>query len=109
MKRLIATLTIGILVLSFVASLPGALYYRHQQYWTITTARGEVVQVADAGVYRYSLRSLVTSGAPWDVVWLGLVIPALAVAQEDKIGEHDDRHRGDQTRPITGVRSTIGH
>jgi hypothetical protein len=40
MKRLVATLTIGILVLSFVASLAGALSYRHQQYRTITTARG---------------------------------------------------------------------
>ena len=80
MKRLIATLTIGILVLSFVASLAGALSYAHQQYRTITTARGEVVEVADAGVYRYSLRTLVTGGAPWDVVWLGLAIPAFAVA-----------------------------
>jgi hypothetical protein len=56
------------------------LSYRHQQYRTISTARGEVVEVADAGVYRYSLRSLVTGGAPWDVVWLGIAIPALAVA-----------------------------
>jgi hypothetical protein len=80
MKRLIATLTIGILVLSFVASLAGALSYRHQQYRTITTARGEVVEVADAGAYRYSLRSLVTGGAPWDIVWLGIAIPVLAVA-----------------------------
>lgn len=80
MKRLVAMLTVGILVLSFVASLAGALSYRHQQYRTITTARGEVVEVADAGVYRYSLRALVTGGAPWDVVWLGLAIPVLAVA-----------------------------
>ena len=80
MKRLIATLTIGILVLSFVASLAGALSYRNQQYRTITTARGEVVEVADGGVYRYSLRSLVTGGTPWDVVWLGLAIPILGVA-----------------------------
>src|SRR5262245_30732981 len=79
MKRLIATLTIGILVLSFVASLPGALSYHNDQFRTITTARGEVVQVAGGGVYRYSLRSLVTSGAPWDIVWLGIAIPILAV------------------------------
>jgi hypothetical protein len=45
-----------------------------QQYRTITTARGEVVEVADAGVYRYSPRRLVTGGAPWDVVWLGLAV-----------------------------------
>jgi hypothetical protein len=80
MKRLVAALTVGILVLSFVASLAGALSYRHQEYRTITTARGEVVEVAAAGVYPYSLRSLVTGGAPWDVVWLGLAIPVLAVA-----------------------------
>jgi hypothetical protein len=80
MKRLITTLTIGIVMLSFVASLAGALSYRNQQYRTITTARGEVVEVADGGVYRYSLRSLITVGAPWDVVWLGLAIPVLAMA-----------------------------
>lgn len=79
-NSLIATLTIGILALSFAASLAGALSYRNQQYRTITTARGDVVEVADGGVYRYSLRSLVTGGAPWDVAWLGLAIPMLAVA-----------------------------
>jgi hypothetical protein len=80
MRRLVASFTIAIIVLSSVASLAGALSYRNQQYRSITTAREEVVEVADAGVYRYSLRSLVTGGAPWDVVWLGVAIPALAVA-----------------------------
>jgi hypothetical protein len=80
MKRLITTLTIGILVLSFAASLAGALSFRNQQYRIINTARGEVVEIADGGIYRYSLRSLVTGGAPWDVVWLGFAIPVLAGA-----------------------------
>lgn len=80
MRRLIATLTIGILVLSFAASLAGVLSYRHQQYRTTTTARGDVVEVADTGVYRYSLRSLVVGGTPWDVAWLGVAIPVLAMA-----------------------------
>src|SRR5215831_6548574 len=80
MKRLVASLTIAIIVLSFVARFAGALSYRNQQYRTVTTARGEVVDVADGGVYRYSLRSLVTSGAPWDLVWLGIAIPVLAAA-----------------------------
>src|SRR5262252_10429190 len=80
MKRLILTLTIGIIVLSFVASLAGALSYRNQEYRTVTTARGDLVEVADGGVYRHSLRSLVTGGAPWDVVWLVMAIPSLALA-----------------------------
>jgi hypothetical protein len=80
MKRLIAILTISIIVLSFVASLAGVLSLRNQQYRPVTTSRGDVVEVADGGVYRYSLRSLVTGGAPWDLVWLGLAIPVLAVA-----------------------------
>jgi hypothetical protein len=80
MRKFVVMLTIFIMVLSFVASLAGALSYRNERYRTVTTARGEVVEVADGGAYRYSLRSLVTRGAPWDVVWLGIAIPVLASA-----------------------------
>jgi hypothetical protein len=36
-----------------------------------------VVEVADGGVYRYSVRALVTAGTPWDVVRLLVGIPVL--------------------------------
>ena len=72
MKKLIIVCTVLIVVLSFAASLAGAMSNRHHQYRMVTTARSEIVEVADAGVYRYSLRSLVTGGTPWDVVWLGV-------------------------------------
>ncbi len=80
MRRLIVIFTTLIILLSFVASLAGALSYRNGQYRIVTTARGEVVEVADTGVYRYSLRSLVTGAAPWDIVWLGVAIPLLVLA-----------------------------
>ena len=41
--------------------------------------RGEVVQIEVVGVYRYSLRALVTSGIPWDFVRLLVGIPILLI------------------------------
>ena len=44
------------------------------------TARSETVEVQDAGVYRYSLRTLVTGGTPWDFVRLFVGIPVLVAS-----------------------------
>ena len=40
----------------------------------------ETVEVQDAGVYRYSLRTLVTGGTPWDFVRLFVGIPVLVAS-----------------------------
>lgn len=72
--------TVLIVLLSFAASLAGALSYGHDRDRTVTTARGETVEVQDTGVYGYSLRALVTGGTPWDFVRLFVGIPVLVVS-----------------------------
>ena len=46
-ERSAFSLAISILALSFVASLAGVLSYRNKEYGTVTTARGDVVEVAE--------------------------------------------------------------
>ena len=73
MRKVVVIFTGLIMLLSFGASLAGALSYGQDRDRTFTTARGEVVEIADAGIYRYSLRTLGTGSAPWDLVWLAVV------------------------------------
>jgi hypothetical protein len=80
MRTLVAVFTVLIILLALSANLAGALSDGHDRYRTITTPRGEVVDVADAGIYRFSLRTLVTSGIPWDIVRLLVGIPVLLVS-----------------------------
>ena len=80
LRRLIIVFTVLIVLLSLAASLAGALSYGHDRYRTVTTARVETVEVQDAGVYRYSLRTLVTAGTPWDFVRLFVGIPVLVAS-----------------------------
>ena len=80
MKKLIATFTLLILLLSLAASLAGAFSYGHDDYRSFTTARNEMVQVQYAGIYRYSVHALVTSGIPWDFVRLFVGIPVFFIS-----------------------------
>jgi hypothetical protein len=80
MRKLVIIFTLLLILLSVVASLTGALSYGQNRFRTFTTMRGEVVDVQDAGVYRNSLRVLVTSGIPWDIVTLLVGIPLLVVS-----------------------------
>jgi len=80
LRRLIIVFTVLIVLLSLAASLAGALSYGHDRYRTVTTARGETVEVQDAGVYQYSLRTLVTGGTPWDFVRLFVGIPVFVAS-----------------------------
>ena len=80
MRKLIVAFTILIILLSLVASFAGVISTGHNSYRIITTARGEIVEVQDAGIYRYSLRTLVTSGIPWDFVRLFVGIPVLLIS-----------------------------
>ena len=80
MRKLVVICTVLVILLSLVASLAGSLSYGLEHYRTVTTPRGEVVEVADAGIYRYSVRALVTAGTPWDVVRLLVGIPVLLVS-----------------------------
>lgn len=48
-----------------------------ESFRTVTTVRGETVEVQDAGVYRYSVRALVVGGTPWDFTRLLVGIPVL--------------------------------
>ena len=72
--------TVLIVLLSLAASLAGALSYGHDRYRTVTTARGETVEVQDAEVYQYSLRTLATGGIPWDFVRLFVGIPVFVAS-----------------------------
>ena len=60
LRKLVILFTGLIVLLSLAASLAGALSYGHDRYRAFTTARGETVEVQDVGVYRYSVRALVT-------------------------------------------------
>ncbi len=74
----VAVVLVGLL--SVAVSLGGVLSYGQDQYRTVVTARGETVQMQDAGVYRFSVRSLVVAGIPWDVVRLVFITPLLLVS-----------------------------
>jgi hypothetical protein len=80
LRKLVILFTGLIVLLSLAASLAGALSYGHDRYRAFTTARGETVEVQDAGVYRYSVRALVTGGTPWDFVRLVVGLPLLVVS-----------------------------
>ena len=80
MRKLVILFTGLIVLLSLAASLAGALSYGHDRYRAFTTARGETVEVQDVGVYRYSVRGLVTGGTPWDFVRLVVGFPILVVS-----------------------------
>ncbi len=80
MKTWMVIFTVLIILLSLGASLAGVFSYGHDDYRLFTSARNEVVQVQYAGIYRYSLRALVTGGTPWDLVRLLLGIPLLLIS-----------------------------
>ena len=80
MRKLVILFTLLVILLSLIASLAGALSYGSDHYRTFTTVRGEVVDVLDAGIYRYNVRSLATGGTPWDFVRLLVGIPLLIVS-----------------------------
>lgn len=80
MRQLIVVFTIMVLLLSIAASLAGVASYGHDRFVTVTTPRGETVEVQGAGVYRYSVRALVTGGTPWDFSRLFVGIPVLAIS-----------------------------
>lgn len=80
MRSLIVGGVVIVIVLAIIASLAGALSYGHDRYRTHVTPRGETVQVQDQGIYRFSVKSLVVSGIPWDFVRLFFMMPLLIVA-----------------------------
>lgn len=75
MRRLIIVFTLLIIVLSAVASVAGIL--GPDGYRTVTSVRGESVEVQDAGIYRHSGRAFVLAGVSWDWTRLLLGIPVL--------------------------------
>jgi len=58
MRTLVAVFTVLIILLALNANLAEALSDGHDRYRTITTPRGEVVDVADAGIYMIRDRPL---------------------------------------------------
>jgi pimeloyl-ACP methyl ester carboxylesterase len=75
--KLVVVFTVILVALSLVVSISGVLSFGNDESQTITTARGEMLEVQDAGVYRYSPRAFVTAGIPWDFVRLLGGIPIL--------------------------------
>jgi hypothetical protein len=75
MRRLIIVFTLLIILLSAVASVAGIL--GPDGYRTVTSVRGESVEVQDAGIYRHSVRAFVLAGVSWDWTRLLLGIPVL--------------------------------
>jgi hypothetical protein len=47
---------------------------------TVTTVRGEVVEMVEAGLYRFNGITVASEGVGWDAVTLFLVVPALLLA-----------------------------
>jgi len=74
-RRLIIVFTLLIILLSAVASVAGIL--GPDGHRTVTSVRGESVEIQDAGLYRHSVRAFVIAGVPWDWTRLLLGIPVL--------------------------------
>jgi len=67
-------------VLGAVAAALGVFGRGDGEYVTVTSARGEVYEMATSGVYAFNARPLVAEGVGWDVFTLVVVAPLLLAA-----------------------------
>jgi len=73
----IAMLCVAVAVLAGIAAGLGVLARGDGVYETVTSARGEVYEVATSGVYAGNARQLVAEGVGWDVFTVLVTVPAM--------------------------------
>ena len=66
-------------VLAGIAAALGVFARGSGTFETVTSARGEVYEMAADGVYAHSSKALVAEGLGWDVFTLLAIVPALAL------------------------------
>jgi hypothetical protein len=75
----IAALTATVGILAGVAAALGVFARGDGSYATVTTVRGEQIEIATTGVYANNARQLVAEGVGWDVFTLIVAVPLLLV------------------------------
>ena len=73
----IAMLCVAVAALAGIAAGLGVLARGDGVYETVTSARGEVYEVATSGVYAGNARQLVAEGVGWDVFTVLVTVPAM--------------------------------
>jgi hypothetical protein len=63
-----------------IAAAAGVLFRGDLATVTVTTVRGDVVEILTGGIYRYNGEAVAAEGIGWDLVTLLGVVPAFAVA-----------------------------
>lgn len=76
----IAALCAAVAILAGIAAALGVFARGDGIYETVTSARGEVYEVATTGVYAGNARQLVAEGVGWDVFTLVVAVPILLIA-----------------------------
>src|SRR3712207_3103528 len=66
-------------LLAAFAVVAGLLWRGDLATTTVTTIRGDAVEVIDAGIHRFSSEPLVAEGIGWDLVTLLAVLPVLGL------------------------------
>jgi hypothetical protein len=72
-----AALTASVGVLAGVAAALGVFARGDGSYATVTTARGEQIEIATTGVYANNAQQLVAEGVGWDIFTLVVSVPLL--------------------------------
>lgn len=78
-RRATAVLTGVAGILTGVAAALGVFARGDGTYATVTTLRGETIEIATTGVYADNARQLVAEGVGWDVFTLVVAVPLLLV------------------------------
>lgn len=76
----LAALAGGVALLAAVAAALGVFARGDGSFVTVTSARGEVYEMATTGVYANNALQVVAEGVGWDVFTLAVAAPALLLA-----------------------------
>jgi hypothetical protein len=76
----VALLCAAVAILAGIAGALGSFARGDGVYETVTSARGEVYEIATTGVYAGNARQLVAEGVGWDVFTLLVAAPILLIA-----------------------------
>lgn len=79
MRRFMTTLAAVVALLAGVASGLGIFLRGDGTFETVTSARGEIYEVATNGVYAGNARTVVAEGIGWDVFTLVVAVPVLLI------------------------------
>lgn len=80
LRPAVAALAATVALLAALAAALGVFVRGDGSFVTVTSARGEVYEMATTGVYANNALQLVAEGIGWDVFTLAVVAPALLIA-----------------------------